>query len=184
MAQLLYNNKLSEATGTTPYFANYRTYPHLFERTLPGPKAEAVIKNTNKIKALHQQLRDKTQKAQDNSISYVNKKRKTAPQLKKGDKVYLHTKNLRTKRPSKGLDNVKVGPFLILKKNGPVTYTLQLPPDTKIHPRFHIKLLEPADPETPLQRNFRYKTEEEDTFKVKRIIAHRSDNHAREFLVK
>jgi hypothetical protein len=184
MAQLSYNNKLSEATGTTPYFANYGTHPHLFERTLPGPKAEAAIKNANEMKALHQQLRDKTQKAQDNSISYVNKKRKTAPQLKEGDKVYLHTKNLRTKRPSKGLDNVKVGPFLILKKNGPVTYTLQLPPDAKIHPRFHIKLLEPADPETPLQRNFRYKTEEEDTFKVKRIIAHRGDNHTREFLVK
>jgi hypothetical protein len=38
--------------------------------------------------------------------------------------VYLHTKNLRTKRLSKGLDNVKVGPFLILKKNRPVTYIL------------------------------------------------------------
>jgi hypothetical protein len=98
--------------------------------------------------------------------------------------VYLHTKNLRTKRPSKGLDNVKVGPFLILKKNGPVTYILQLLLDTKIHPRFYVKLLEPVDLETPLQRNFRYETEEEDTFEVERIIAHRSDNYTREFLVK
>jgi hypothetical protein len=84
--------------------------------------------------------------------------------------VYLYTKNLRTKRPSKGLDNVKVRPFLILKKNGPVTYTLQLLLDAKIHPRFHIKLLEPVDLETPLQRNFRYKIEEEDTFEVERIM--------------
>jgi hypothetical protein len=53
IAQLLYNNKLSEVTGTTPYFANYRIHLYLFERTLPGPKAEAVIKNANEIKALY-----------------------------------------------------------------------------------------------------------------------------------
>jgi hypothetical protein len=104
--------------------------------------------------------------AQRNSITYVNKKRKTAPQLKEGDKVYLHTKNLRSKRPSKGLDHVKVRPFLILKRNGPVTYTLKLPLDTKIHSRFHISLLELADSKIPLQRTFRYKTEEEKEFEV------------------
>jgi hypothetical protein len=98
--------------------------------------------------------------------------------------VYLHTKNLRTKRPSKGLDNVKVGPFLISRQNGPVTYTLELPPDAKIHPRFHVSLLEPADLETPLQRTFHYETEEDNVFEVERIITHRGNNHQKEFLVK
>jgi hypothetical protein len=105
--------------------------------------------------------------AQRNSITYANKKRKTAPQLKEGDKVYLHTKNLRSKQLSKGLDHVKVGPFLISKRNGPVTYTLELPPDAKIHPRFHVSLLELADKDIPLQRTFRYKTKEEKEFEVK-----------------
>jgi len=35
------------------------------------------------------------------------------PLLKKGDKVYLHIKNLKSKRLSKKLDYIKVGPFLI-----------------------------------------------------------------------
>jgi len=35
------------------------------------------------------------------------------PLLKEGDKVYLYTKNLKSKRLSKKLDYVKVGPFLI-----------------------------------------------------------------------
>jgi hypothetical protein len=87
--------------------------------------------------------------------------------------VYLYTKNLRTKQPSKGLDNIKVRPFLISKQNRPVTYTLELPPDAKIHPRFHISLLEPANPETPLQQRFRYKTKEDNVFKVKRIVAYK-----------
>jgi transposase InsO family protein len=173
MAQMAYNNKTSEATGQTPYFANHGRHPNLFERTLPSPKAEAAIKSAEEIKKIHADMSTKLLHAQDQSISYVNRKRKTAPQLKKGDKVYLHTKNLRTKRPSKGLDNVKVGPFLVSKRNGPVTYTLELPPDARIHPRFHISLLEPADPETPLQRTFRYKTEEEKEFEVEKILDHR-----------
>jgi hypothetical protein len=64
--------------------------------------------------------------------------------------VYLYTKNLRTKQLSKGLNNVKVRLFLILKQNRLVTYTLELLLDTKIYPRFYISLLEPADLETLL----------------------------------
>jgi hypothetical protein len=78
----------------------------------------------------------------------------------------LHTKNLRSKRLSKGLDYVKVGLFLILKRNGPVTYTLELLLDAKIYPRFHVSLLELADKDTLLQRTFCYETEEEKEFEV------------------
>jgi len=75
------------------------------------------------------------------------------PQLKKGDKVYLHTKNLKSKRPSRKLDHVKVGPFLIKQPKGPVNYELQLPSDARVHPVFHVSLLEPADSKTPLQES-------------------------------
>jgi len=78
-----------------------------------------------------------------------NDRLKAAPQLKKGDKVYLLTKNLRTTKSLKKLDYVKVGPFLIEEQKGPVNYRLRLPKDVKIHPVFYISLLEPADPETP-----------------------------------
>lgn len=184
MAQLAHNNKISESTRQTPFFANHGRHPHLFERTLPGANAEAALRTAEEMKNIHEEMRDRIEKAQRQSISYVNKKRKTAPQLKKGDKVYLLTKNLRTKRPSKGLDHVKVGPFLVLKRNGPVTYTLDLPKDAKIHPRFHIKLLEPADPDTPLQRTFRYATEEENEFEVESIVSHQGPLNQRQYLVK
>jgi hypothetical protein len=157
MAQIAYNNKRSEATGQTLYFANHGRNPNLFQRTLPSPKAEAAIKSAEEIKEVYETIQ-----------------------------VYLHTKNLRSKRPSKGLDHVKVRPFLISKRNRPVTYTLELPPDAKIHPRFHVSLLEPADKDTPLQRTFRYKTEEEKEFKVEQILDHRDYKQIklREFLVK
>jgi hypothetical protein len=184
MAQLAYNNKLNEATGQTPFFANHGKHPNLFTRTFPSLKTEAAVVTAEELKKIHEQLRSSIETAQRKSISYVNKKRKMAPQLKKGDKVYLLTKNLRTKRPSKGLDNVKVGPFLIAARKGPVSYLLDLPKDAKIHPVFHASLLEPADPETPLQYNFHYEQEEENEFEVEKIIQHRGKGNGREYLVK
>jgi hypothetical protein len=61
---------------------------------------------------------------------------------------------------------------LILKQNGLVIYTLKLLLDAKIHPRFYISLLELANLETLLQQTFRYETEEDNIFKVEKIIAH------------
>jgi hypothetical protein len=58
---------------------------------------------------------------------------KKNPQLKEGDRVYVLTKNFGTKRPSKKLDYVKVGPFLIIKQTGPVNYQVALPSDTRKH---------------------------------------------------
>jgi hypothetical protein len=85
----------------------------------------------------------------------------------------LHTKNLRSKQLSKGLNHVKVRPFLVSKRNGLVTYTLKLLADAKIHPRFYINLLEPADKDTLLQRTWRYKTEEDNKFEVEKILDYR-----------
>jgi hypothetical protein len=64
--------------------------------------------------------------------------------------VYLYIKNLRTKQLSKGLNNIKVRLFLILKQNRLVIYILKLLLDAKIYPRFYVNLLEPADLETSL----------------------------------
>jgi hypothetical protein len=107
-----------------------------------------------------------------------------APQLKKGDKVYLLTKNLRTKQPNKGLNNVKVRPFLILNQKGLVTYTLDLLADAKIHPRFYTNMLELADLATLLQKTFHFKTEEDSVFEVERILAHQDNGNGTEYLIK
>ena len=70
----------------------------------------------NILKEVHQKSLKNIAKAQLRAISYVNKKRKTAPLLKEGDKVYLLIKNLRTRRLTKKLDKVKVRPFFISKQ--------------------------------------------------------------------
>ncbi len=63
---------------------------------------------------------------QEKSIKYQNRKQKTISQLKKRDKVYLLTKNLRTRKLSKKLNYIKVGLFFVKKTKKSVNYKLDL----------------------------------------------------------
>ena len=63
--------------------------------------------------------------------------------LKKGDQVLLDTQNLKLPYPSRKLAPKRVGPFIITKVMGPVTFELSLPKTWKIHPVFHAALLTP-----------------------------------------
>src|SRR5579883_2025881 len=85
-------------------------------------------------------------------ISQANQKRSEGPDLKEGDKVYLWRRNIRTKRQSDKLNFLKIRPFKIKRIIGPVNYELQLPKNMRIHPIFHVSLLEKANPETPLDK--------------------------------
>ena len=58
--------------------------------------------------------------------------------------VYLLRKNIKTKRPSDKLDHIKLGPFKIQKKLESIIFRLELSASIRIHPVFHILLLELA----------------------------------------
>lgn len=177
MAQLALNQQISATTGVTPFYANFGKHPNLFME--PGsqhPNADKAMTTSDELKKLHEQLRQKILSSQD-GLRESRKKSKPDPQLKVGDKVYLLTRNLRSQRTTRKLDHVKVGPFLISEVRGPVNYKLQLPDDAKIHPVFHISLLEPADPETPLQTTFHFQIEEDDEFEVEQILEQRGQRY-------
>jgi hypothetical protein len=84
--------------------------------------------------------------------------------------VYLLTKNLKIRRKSKKLDHVKVEPFFIKEVKESVNYELDLPKDVRVFLVFHISLLEPADPSTPIQKTFHYKPQEKNRFEVEEIL--------------
>lgn len=180
MAQLALNNQRSDTTRTTPFFSNFGRNPNLFGEPSSHPQAERAMIATENLKDLHKELENRILDSQQAIAGPRNAKRKMAPQLKKGDKVYLLTKNLKTRRKTKKLDQVKVGPFLIDEQRGPVNYRLTLPPDAKIHPVFHVSLLEPADAETPCQTTFHFQPQEQDTWEVEKILG----QQGQEYLVK
>ena len=160
MAQVALNNIYTKSTGTSPFFANFGKDPNLFMKPYDSPELDAAMIAAKQLKDIHNACGDQIKSAQKKTAARLQDKRKTAPQLEVGDKVYLLTKNLKTRRPTKKLDQVKVGPFLVEERKGPQNYRLRLPNDARIHPVFHISLLELANQDTPLQLTFHYQEQE------------------------
>ena len=81
---------------------------------------------------------------QERQAEYANSSRLTAPRYIPGYNVWLSSKHITTRQPSRKLDHKRLGPFEIIKPVGSLAYKLNLPPTMKIHPVFHISLLETA----------------------------------------
>ena len=167
MTQLTLNSKISNTTKETSFFANFEKKPNLFEKKLQHVSAQSAIKRAKTLKEIHSNI----VRMQQRFTAYQNKKRKTMPQLKERDKVYLLTKNLKTKKVSKKLNHVKVGPFFIKQQKKSVNYELDLFSNTKIHPIFHVSLLKSADPKTFIQNTFHFQYEDEDEYEIEKILA-------------
>ena len=129
MAQLTLNAKVSKTTKTTLYFANFERKLNLFERSRNQVSIKFALEKESKIK----EIQDNIFKMQKKSTTYQNKKRKMAPLLKEGNKMYLHTKNLKiNKERSKKLDHVKVESFFIKNIKGLMNYELDFLVDVKV----------------------------------------------------
>jgi hypothetical protein len=86
------------------------------------------------------------QHAQQAQSKAANKYRKDIDHAV-GDMVYVSTKNMKTERPARKLEQKWIGPFPVAQKIGH-SYRLTLPSSMKIMPDFHASLLrkDPADP--------------------------------------
>ena len=82
---------------------------------------------------------------------YYNKSKLEGPRFRERDLVYLLRRNIKTIRPSNKLNHKKFNPFKIKRNIKDINYKLHFLPTIKIHPIFHISLLELANPDTPIR---------------------------------
>ena len=154
LAEFVYNNAQHASTRVSPFFANYGYHPRGTIKMATdsiNPSAEALA---DKLRNTHQELRTQIKKAQATYKGNYDRHTKEPPTFEVGDKVWLNRKNIRTTRPSQKLDCKRMGPFPILEVVGESksAYKLELPPQMRIHPVFHVSLLDTHRPNTIPER--------------------------------
>ena len=99
---------------------------------------------------------------------YYNLKVSKGLDLKRENKVWLLHKNILSRRLSKKLNYIKLGPFKIKKKIIKVNYKLNLLAKIKIYPVQHIIMLKPVhgEYELPIYKIDTYRGREEDEWKI------------------
>ena len=175
LAQFAYNNHQHNTTRTSPSYANYGKHPNWDpNNNITISTSEAATTKINKIVKPHEELSRRVDQEGKDTAKQVNKKRLKGPTFERGDKVYLLTKNLKSKRPSSKLDHVRIGPFKIEKQTSKVNYRLKLPAKARIYPNFHVSLLEPAPKKVPVQTE--WNIEEEKEYNIEKILDSRKIN--------
>jgi transposase InsO family protein len=156
-AAFAYNSKVHASHGRTPIELATGTRPSIpdgirdefpteGERRAPGKLAETattwLLERQNEFDVAKRSL----EKAAQLQAKYHNRHTE-AKHFGVGEQVLLSGKNIHSKRPHKKLDNKWLGPFRILERISKQAYKLNLPPSMKrLHPTFHVSLLEPYKP--------------------------------------
>jgi len=147
MAEFSYNNTLYATLGITPFYAMYGNNPRYQINPNPAAKlpAPSVIKEyADRLSELDAYLCSEMTWSQAAYSEQANKARIPALKLEVGDEVWLLRRHVKTSCPSTKLDFKRLGKFRILQKVSSHAYKLDLPASMKIHPVFHVSLLEPA----------------------------------------
>jgi hypothetical protein len=150
MAEFADNNIKSSVTQITSFFLNKGFHPRIsfdvdltkstFSRERLQIKRAKNI--TAHIKTALKTVKRALQDAREAIIKSVNKKRKEMIYNPR-NMVFLSSRNIKTVRPSKKLNNKMLGPFKILE-TVKTSYRLQLPTTMRIHDVFHLSLLRKA----------------------------------------
>jgi hypothetical protein len=142
LCEFAYNNSLVSTTSFSPFFSNYGFNPLFDPTVVRSSLVPAAESRFDQFKLILADLRANLSYAQSSYTVQANKSRLPLS-LQVGDLVFLDRRHIKTARPSTKLDDRKLGPFKISCVINPVAYKLNLPSSMRIHPVFHVSLLEP-----------------------------------------
>ena len=109
------------------------------------PRREGVRQDVQDFVSGMERASEEAQAALERAASdmarFYDAHRDVKLELEVGDQVWLDSRNIRTTRPVKKLDDKWFGPFPITHKYSRNAYRLRLPSSMRIHPVFHVSLL-------------------------------------------
>ena len=172
----------------SPSYANNGFYPRLSlnpSHPITVAQAQDIIYDMQQILDL---LRNQLTMSQEKQTRSANQHHILAPAYEPDDRIWLNTKNIRTKQPCRKLDDKWIGLYVINKLVRKRAYELDLPSTLRIHPTFHVSLLRTAfDNLFPGQNNTRpgpvlgTDNDEPDTYVVEEIVDSKPARGRRKF---
>ena len=190
LAEFTYNNSEHSTTKMTPFYALYGYHPNLrlhvqLDEETNTPEADLRIA---RVRDERGELKTRWQAAVEAQQRGYNRKHLTMT-FAVGDEVMVNAKHIRQLRQSKKLSDKYLGPFKVVTVLGEhkQAYKLELPKGYRIHPVFHISLLEKYRRRPgfdSIAKPAELDLQNEDFWEVETILAHRDKRIGREYLVR
>ena len=135
------NNSQSDSSGMSPFFANKGFHPQLSITPTIEACDQDAMEISGEMTQILEQLQAELRLSQEAQAHTTNLHRVPSLCYQAGDLVWLNTKNIRICHPCKKLDDKWIGLFKVSKTVGSHACHLELSHTLKIHPVFHVSLL-------------------------------------------
>jgi len=138
-----YNHSATNSHKITPFFANYGFHPQTESIQEREAHHHGVTIYAHWMQDIHQQAKQTLENIRESMKNYYDWKATEQPSIEVGNLVMLNSKNISNKQPLKKLSPKLYGSFKVLEKKGSGASMLEISPRWKIHPVFHVSLLQP-----------------------------------------
>ncbi|CAM4735482.1 unnamed protein product [Leuciscus chuanchicus] len=143
-AEYAQNSLTHSSTNMTPFQCVLGYQPPLFPWSGEPSSVPAVDDWIRRSERVWDSAHVRLQRAVRKQEFQANRRRRPHPSYQPGQRVWLSTRDLKLRLPSRKLSPKYVGPFRILRQINEVTYKIELPLNYRISPSFHVSLLKPV----------------------------------------
>lgn len=182
--EFAYNSREHSTIKMAPFYAAMGYHPTAIPAAYNRTNIPAVEERLDELKKARNEADAAIELARQHMVERVTRRFKP---FKKGQRVWLEGKNLKTGYPHKKLAPKREGPFVIDEVFSRLVYKLKLPRQWRVHPVFHASLLSPYNETHEHGDNYKRPPPDlidgEEEQEIEAIINHRSRRSGKQYLV-